>query len=184
MAENSQFVPWVTAWSAENHRIAQACPHVGGKMGVFMPDAQGVGVPLFKDIHLPRRRRAFRERLCEVCGEYAPPRDRWLWPMGKWLDDQGEIVSRSAATWFCATQGFSHAQCSRTAKKHCPFLRSVSVQPRRAPVDAKIKGLERRDLPAGNGASVVVSIHPGISRAQYRRTFGSYVPIDGGSTND
>ena len=179
MPENAGFVPWVTAWSAESHRTAQPCTHVGGKVAVFMPEAQGVGVPMFKEIHLPRRRRAFRERLCEVCGEYASPRDRWLWPMGNWLNDEGEIVDRTEARWFCAAQGFSHAKCGQNAKMHCPFLRSVVMQPRLAPQDTKIKGIERSDLPAGNSLSVIVSIHPGLSRAQYRNIFGNIEPIRG-----
>ncbi|MFI5825269.1 hypothetical protein ACIA8I_40385 [Streptomyces rishiriensis] len=127
-------VPYVAAWSGENHRTPAVVRHPSGRGIGFageMPydrDADGVlwvrqsiapgsGRALFPKVHVLRQRRAVSRMLCQVCGadtlEQDPERQLFV------LKHVGQPVAEGELT----TAAPVCPPCALIAVKHCPHLR-------------------------------------------------------------
>lgn len=105
---NGRPVPWIVRWTSEvltpGPRLIRKPRHmsINGQVGTFdwqvafndeTPDdridgqlwlrennSQGVGEPMYADVHSHRQRRCQLEGLCQVCGETIEPPLTWLIP--------------------------------------------------------------------------------------------------------
>ncbi|MGA0606454.1 hypothetical protein ACO2Q0_10680 [Phenylobacterium sp. VNQ135] len=125
-------VPWVTAWSGEEHLGVHRCPSVGGRLAVDQAERPGEGRPLYSRNHLVRQRRSVAEMLCPMCGKPTRGADRVtltgrrttagalrarglgaLLPPG--LDDASRLLDAGAIAPL-------HRACAERSHRLCPHL--------------------------------------------------------------
>src|SRR5579875_1723524 len=70
-------VPWVTSWSEEEVLGVAPCATVDGLPAIRQRQRAGFGRPQYSLNHHERQRASIRGLLCPMCGEPAPPGDRW-----------------------------------------------------------------------------------------------------------
>lgn len=163
-------VPYVTAWSAEQHDVdvtvvvrpqgdgiaykdeATADRDRRGVLWQRLLVARGQGKPDFGKVHGLRQRRAMRKLLCQVCAGPADRNERgvlWLigdhrddWP--NWPENMGEVDPPVCLP------------CAKQAIRLCPFLRRGYVAVRvRAP---RIEGVYGNIYCASPGGPVAKRI--------------------------
>lgn len=117
-------VPWNASWTGEEEFEVRNCRWVGGKPAVWQKHAPGVGQPIFAKPHMVRQRRSIAEMRCTVCGEKTPTDDRWWFRLGR-IDDQTQT--------YMTTEAPVHKACADHARKVCPHLRSLGVDPQPMP---------------------------------------------------
>jgi hypothetical protein len=128
-------VPWITRWTSEvvdRRKICLATHNdIGGGYRIaligetpddriddvlWLPegDGQGVGTPMWKDVHSHRQRRCMVEGLCQVCGEQIELPLLFLIPYPELMQKEGGKIITDVAP-LCRT-------CLPIARQLCPAI--------------------------------------------------------------
>lgn len=110
-------VPWNTMWTGELAYSVRPCRWVEGRLALHQPHRPGEGRPLFKRPHNVRQRRSVAQILCTVCGEHAPPADRWWFQHGEFRE-----------ALFMTTEAPVHRKCGELALEACPHLQAHAAK--------------------------------------------------------
>lgn len=115
-------VPWNAMWTGEQQYEIRPCRWAEGKLAIWSPHQPGTGTPIYAKPHMVRQRRSIAKFLCTVCGEHAPPGDRWWFGLGHFSEG-----------WFMTTEAPVHQACGTLASRVCPHLRTLKPDMRPFP---------------------------------------------------
>jgi hypothetical protein len=115
-------VPWNAMWSGEMRYEIRPCRWADGQLGLWQPHRPGDGRPIFAKPHNVRQRQSIARFLCTVCGDPAPPRDRWWFGHGMFREG-----------WFMTSESPVHRACAEFALTVCPHLRGKETDLERFP---------------------------------------------------
>jgi hypothetical protein len=114
-------VPATAMWSGERDegRLA-ACEHVpDGHLALWCPERPGEGVPMFKNPHPVRQRRAMALMLCDICARPLQHRTKYLLGNLRVIHVENLYQPR----WI-TQEPLVCRECLPLASTRCPFVRS------------------------------------------------------------
>jgi hypothetical protein len=124
MSSHDFIVPWNASWTGEDSYEIRPCRWAGGELALWQAHAPGQGTAVFAKPHLVRQRRSVARFICTVCGEHAPPNDRWWYGLGYFAEG-----------YFMTTEAPIHQACANRALVLCPHLKHLQPTLRRFPDD-------------------------------------------------
>lgn len=159
-------VPWIVPWTGENDHSIRPCRWAGGEVALSQPHRPGIGKPMWRAVHSVRRRRAFAEGLCEICGKPVTSDDRWVFPP--------TTTGTRSPTGAAIIDAPMHGECARHSASTCPHLRERRREPAPLPLGMS---LERTLIYAGPNR-IAEGFGVNIAPRPYVLLWGTYTMTD------